>query len=178
MKRAGGFAVVGVVLGIVLPVALGQQTEKDRPSSGLIGTWRLESRVVRQGGKIISDADLGELPVGYLMYDSSGHMAVQLMKRTRSARVECVDATAPANNTLTVNGFQAYFGTFAVDQDRHIVSHHLEGAIASMDVGKTLPRHFEFSDRDKLLLIVPASSPQEREVTLHWSRVIPASRAR
>jgi hypothetical protein len=153
-----------------MSILISQQTRKDISNSGLVGTWRLESRVVRQGGRVVSDADLGESPVGYLMYDSSGHMSVQVMKRTRSAKIECVDKSTPPNNTLTVNGFQAYFGTYAVEEETHTVTHHLEGAVASADVGKRLPRHFELSG-DKLLLIVPASSSEEREVTLHWSRV-------
>jgi hypothetical protein len=170
MKSAMRFALAGMMLGLIVPLVIGQQTGNDVPESELVGTWRLESRVVRQGGKIISDSDLGELPVGYLMYDSTGHMSVQLMKRRRSAKIECSDVPAPQNNTLTVNGFQAYFGTYVVEPKAHTVIHHLEGAIANVDVGKTLPRHFELSG-DKLLIIVPASSSQEREVTLHWSRV-------
>ena len=111
MKQVS-FPVPAIVI-VAASAVLGQQRQNDISMSGLIGAWRLESRVVRQAGKVVSDTDLGELPIGYLMYDASGVMSVQLMKKHRSAAVECGGTlSSPANNTVTVNGFQAYFGTY------------------------------------------------------------------
>jgi hypothetical protein len=139
----------------------------------LVGTWRLVSRVVAQNGKAIQDPTLGDTPTGYLMYDSAGHMAVQLMRQNRPAdSKDCaqVDA-APRNNTQSVNGYDAYFGTYTVDEKNGTVTHHLEGALVKSDIGKDLVRHFEVSE-DKLVLMLTTDSsagPQTR--TLTWERI-------
>jgi len=45
----------------------------------LVGTWRLVSRVVTlEDGTAVQDPGLGKTPSGYLIYDSSGHVAAQL----------------------------------------------------------------------------------------------------
>lgn len=124
-----------------------------------------------QRGQVVQDPNLGEAPVAYLMYDSTGHMAVQLMKLNRSAAVECAQSSAaPSNNTQNVNGYDAYFGAYSVDQKNQTVTHHVEGALAAGDIGKNLIRHFQLSG-DTLILTVPAASPDGRQVTLRWARV-------
>jgi Lipocalin-like domain len=66
------------------------QTKTQADISGgagqLVGTWRLISRVVTlEDGTAVQDPGLGKTPSGYLMYDSSGHMAAQLMRPDRVA---------------------------------------------------------------------------------------------
>lgn len=144
-----------------------------RLQSQLVGTWRLISRVVTKGdGTVVRDAGLGAAPTGYLIYDSSGHVAAQMMKTDRPAVIDCsLSTAAPSNNSQSVNGYDAYFGTYTVDQANHTVTHHLEGALAAADVGKSLVRHFQAS-ADKLALIVHTSSPQGEQIrTLNWERV-------
>ena len=56
----------------------------------LIGTWRLISRVVTlEDGTAVQDPGLGKTPSGYLIYDSSGHMAALLMKPDRPMAIDC-----------------------------------------------------------------------------------------
>ncbi len=56
----------------------------------LVGTWRLISRVVTlEDGTAVQDPGLGKTPTGYLIYDSSGHMAVQLMRLDRPTAIDC-----------------------------------------------------------------------------------------
>ena len=45
----------------------------------LIGTWQLVSRIDRDaGGRIVvADPSLGSDPIGYLIYDDAGRVAVQ-----------------------------------------------------------------------------------------------------
>ena len=139
----------------------------------LIGSWRLVSRIVTQeDGTPIQDPGLGPTPAGYLIYDSSGHMAVQIMRRSRSAAIDCATAaTAPVNNSQALNGYDAYFGTFVVDETRHTVTHHLEGALVATDVGKSLLRGFEVAG-DQLTLSVAIDSPEGKQIrTLKWARV-------
>src|SRR5579872_1600418 len=61
----------------------------------LIGTWRLDSRTIRQrGGSESFDPKYGPHPVGYISYDRTGHMSVQFMRpdRDKSAGVEGYEA--------------------------------------------------------------------------------------
>jgi hypothetical protein len=139
----------------------------------LVGTWRLISRVVTlEDGTTVQDPGLGKTPTGYLIYDSSGHMAAQLMRPDRSMAIDCVTSgPAPSENSQSVNGYDAYFGTYTIDETSHTVTHHLEGALAAADVGKNLVREFQLSG-DKLTIIVRTNSPKEKQIrTLTWKRV-------
>src|SRR5215813_4634706 len=52
----------------------------DKVPAGLVGTWQVVSRIDRDAsGNVIPERSLGSDPLGYLIYDSKGHMAAQLM---------------------------------------------------------------------------------------------------
>jgi hypothetical protein len=140
----------------------------------LVGTWRLTSRVVRlEDGTAVQDQGLGSAPKGYLIYDSSGHMAVQLMRADRAVAMDCrTSGSATSDNSPQVlTGYEAYFGTYTTDETNHTVTHHLEGALAPADVGRNLVRQFQISG-DKLTIVVRTSSPKEKQIrTLTWERV-------
>src|SRR5215831_15533034 len=97
-------------------------------SSSLPGTWLLESRIdVTASGERRPEASLGEDPIALLIYDRSGHFAAQFMKRDRSAIV--TDApTGVTNNTRARGGYDAYFGTYTVDDTANAVTQHLLGS--------------------------------------------------
>lgn len=172
--------------GIVLLFALsagvsGYTQQRTHPTSRgdisgtgeLVGTWRLISRVVAlEDGAAVHDPGLGKTPAGYLIYDSSGHVAGQLMRLDRPMAIDCgTSDSASSNNSQSVNGYDAYFGTYTIDEDSHTVTHHLEGALAAADLGKNLVREFHVSG-DKLIIIVRASLPKEKQIrTLTWERV-------
>ena len=139
----------------------------------LVGTWRLISRVVAmEDGTAVQDPGLGTTPTGYLIYDSSGHMAAQIMRLDRPSGIDCgTSGLAPSNNSQSVNGYDAYFGTYMIDETNHTVTHHLEGALAAADVGKSLVRYFQVSG-DKLTIVVRTKSPKVKQIrTLTWERV-------
>jgi hypothetical protein len=78
---------------------------------------------------------------------------------------------APSNNSQPVNGYDAYFGTYTIDEANHTVTRRLEGALADTDVGKSLVRHFQVT-ADKLAIIAHTSSPQGEQIrTVNWERV-------
>jgi hypothetical protein len=139
----------------------------------LVGTWRLISRVARLEDGTAVQEGLGTTPKGYLMYDSTGHMAVQLSRPDRPAAIDCsTSGSAPSDNSpQLLNGYEAYFGTYTIDETNHTVKHHLEGALASADVGRNLIRQFQVAG-DKLTIVVRTSSPKGRQIrTLTWERV-------
>jgi hypothetical protein len=178
----GNRAALGLLLAISAivwestPQGNAQTKPQDNISDGagqLLGTWRLISRVVTlEDGTAVQDPGLGRTPSGYLIYDSSGHMAAQLMRPDRPLAIDCgTSGPAPSENSQSVNGYDAYFGTYTIDETSHTVTHHLEGALAAADVGKNLVREFQVSG-DKLTIIVRTNSPKEKQVrTLTWERV-------
>jgi len=103
----------------------------------LVGTWELVSRIQRDSsGRVIPDSSLGAAPIGILVYDATGHVAVQLMKRQRRAASCAVTAKADRNNLAQIGGYDAYFGHYEVNPATHTVTHHLEAAIGPGDVGR------------------------------------------
>ena len=169
------FAISTVVSGSTQQKNAHTTSPGDISGSGglLVGTWRLVSRAVTlEDGTAVQDPGLGTTPTGYLIYDSSGHMAAQMMKLDRPTEIDCgTSGAAPRNNSQSVNGYDAYFGEYTIDETNHTVTHHLEGALAAADVGKSLVRHFQVSG-DKLTIFVRTNSPKEIQIrTLTWERV-------
>ena len=169
------FAISAVVSGSTYQRNAHPISPSDISGSGgeLVGTWRLISRVVTsEDGAPVQDPGLGATPTGYLIYDSSGHMSAQIMRLDRPAAIDCGTSDAsPRDNSQSVNGYDAYFGKYSIDETNHTVTHHLEGALAAADVGKSLVRHFQVSG-DKLTIVVRTNSPKEKQIrTLTWERV-------
>ena len=74
----------------------------------LVGTWQLVSRVDRDAaGSVVPEPSLGSDPTGYLIYDSAGHVAVQLMKSHRTGSPCEITAPAQGNNLAQVGGSDA-----------------------------------------------------------------------
>ena len=93
------------------------------------------------------------------------------MKRDRSAVVDDAPA-AGANNSRARGGYDAYFGTYAVNDADATVTQRLLGALSAENVGIVLTRGMTVED-DRLTIEVPTTSPQGEPVvrTLIWKRV-------
>ena len=109
-------------------------------SAALPGTWELLSRVdVTDSGEQRVDPSLGDDPIALLVYDRTGHFAAQFMKHDRSTAIP--DAPASANNNSRAQGgYDAYFGTYSVDDTQGTVTQHLVGALSQENVGDVLTR--------------------------------------
>jgi Lipocalin-like domain len=111
----------------------------------LTGAWHLVSiGEARAGG----NADIK----GTLIYTRDGHMSVQLMYPPSQASL---------SNDYVLNGYEASFGSYEVNEETHTVTHHVQGSITRGLVGKSLPRVYELS---KGQLIIRPAGPDE-----HWS---------
>lgn len=145
----------------------------------LIGSWRLVSRESRrENGEIEGDPGLSTLPLGVLIYDQSGHVAAQLSRRDRTIsmfRDECplaAETKGTPDTAQTVLGYDAYFGTYTVNEKDGIVTHHLEAAIWPGDIGKSIERHFTLSG-DRLSITFNTTTKDGIKVTrnLIWKRM-------
>jgi hypothetical protein len=117
----------------------------------LLGSWHLISRDEQDAdGKIRTRTDA----VGVIMYTSDGHMSVQIMLPEKGE--------AP-NNPVQYQqaGYEAYQGTYSLDEKAHTVTHHVESALVRSLIGKDLTRVYRF---DGKRLILKSSRPDE-----HWT---------
>ena len=141
-------------------------------SATLPGTWQLQSRVdVTASGERRLEPSLGEDPVALLIYDRSGHFAAQFMRRDRSAVIPDGPGGAK-NNSRARGGYDAYFGTYTIDDERATVTQTLLAALSVENVGHVLTRAMEVRD-DTLVIRLETTAADGTEVTrtLTWQRV-------
>lgn len=142
-----------MVVAIAVTVT-GAQAQSHPSSSGnnaLIGAWHLvRIDVPGSDGKLLPSYQ----PKGMLIYTRDGHMSVQLMYPK--------SANAP-DNEYVLGGYEASFGSYDVDEAKHIVTHHVQGSITrDLVVGKNLPRVYQLTGDGHL--IIRSTEPRE-----HWS---------
>lgn len=145
----------------------------------LVGSWSLVSRAsTLANGEVLPDRGLAATPKGLLIYDRTGHVAAQLSRQGRTVEMiseECSEAAKirGTNDTAqTVLGYDAYFGTFTVNEKEGFVVHHLESALFPGDVGKDIKRNFSLSgDRLKLNFNTTTGEGKAVTRTLIWERM-------
>lgn len=122
---------------------------------------------------------LGAAPIGRITYHRSGHMSVQLMRRDRkplprldiqTASIDELRAVLRTVQDGTAGGFVAYMGRYEVQEDRHIVIHHLEGGSSPAFSGQDFERRYELTDKS-LNLSAPPNFDSNKLV---WERVADA----
>lgn len=149
-RLCGMLAVVAALGGVALaqPAAekdAGQGSAREK----LIGAWHLVSMdAPGADGKVTRVTDCK----GTLIYTRDGHMSVQIMYPPSEAGV---------SNDYVLNGYEASFGSYDVNEEAHMVTHHVQGSITRGLVGKDLTRAIQFSDGR---LIIRSTRPDE-----HWS---------
>jgi hypothetical protein len=176
----------GLALALCVPLTTAQTlASKEQTTSvasvraQLIGSWRLISRQSRRAnGALEVDPGLSTVPLGVLIYDQSGHVAAQLSRRDRTVAMvgeEC-EAAATTKGTSdtaqTILGYDAYFGTYTINEQAGTVTHHLEAALWPGDIGKDIVRHFTISG-DHLTITFDTTTREGVKVTriLMWERM-------
>jgi hypothetical protein len=113
----------------------------------LLGTWRLvEFADLDKDGRW--QRRFGETPRGYFVYDATGHVHIQIMKvppLLPFPQANVAQGTPPsAENALAAySAYVAYFGTYTVDAEKHVVTHHVEGSLAPEFTNTDQPRPFK-----------------------------------
>ena len=139
--------VVTVLCLIIIPVFA------QVPESNFVGTWELlliEEKT--DTGDWIRARRFGESrPVGVLMYDGQGNMAVQITTDPRNT-------TRSAERPEFINGYVAYYGTYEINASDSTITHHRRSHV-NADVAKlSVVRYFSFSDDNLTLTVAPAQS--------------------
>jgi hypothetical protein len=112
----------------------------------LIGTWRLvEFADLDKDGKW--QYRFGEHPRGYFVYDVTD-VHIQIMKVPPlvpfpEANIVEGKLPSPEHALAAYAAYVAYFGSYAVDAEMRVVTHHVEGSLAPEFTGTDQPRPFK-----------------------------------
>ncbi len=111
--------------------------------ASLVGTWRIEEITdTDASGKV--NHPYGERPRGYIVYDPTGHVHVQVMRTPAPppfASGNDADGT-DAEIRAAYLGYVAYFGTYHVDARTGTVVHRVEGSLMPGYTATDQPRPF------------------------------------
>jgi hypothetical protein len=142
-------------------------------SAALVGTWELLSREDRtRAGEIRAEPSLGSDPVALLFFDKRGHFAAQFMKRDRGSAPAVELAQSAPNNSRARGGYDAYFGSYSVDDSLGTVTTRLVGALSQENVGQVFTRSMSVIGDELTIRLETASANGEPVVrTLRWGRV-------
>ncbi|HXB68643.1 MAG TPA: lipocalin-like domain-containing protein [Candidatus Acidoferrales bacterium] len=140
-----------------------------------IGVWKLISGVSTDEVTGEVRYPWGKNPVGRLSYDEAGRVYAQLMNPGRQSvggmanrgAATAIAAASADDMREMLTGFNAYFGTFDIDEPSRTVIHHLQSALIPSWVGTDQRRKYEFSGRDQLIMLNTASQADYR---LAWHR--------
>jgi hypothetical protein len=114
-----------------------------------IGTWNLESVVIKQGNTLMYP--FGKDVKGMIFYGEK-YMSVQIMMPIesltdqRKQQLKLKDLA----HTLKTIGYMGYFGTYEIDEANQRIIHKVQGSI-TQNVGEEEIRTYRFED-NKLIL--------------------------
>jgi Lipocalin-like domain len=97
---------------------------------------------------------------GTLMYTRDGRTSVQ---------IQFPESQSSVSNDYILNGYEASFGTYEVNEEARTITRHVEGSITRGLVGKSLTRAYRFSEGR---LTMRSVRPEERWSTT-WERYRP-----
>ncbi|HEY6951576.1 MAG TPA: lipocalin-like domain-containing protein [Bacteroidota bacterium] len=133
-------------------------------ASAILGIWKLKSRGdIDQSGRPRVDPILGPDPLGVLCF-APNYFAAQFMKRDRSGSENTTQPIQGKNNSSAANGYDAYFGTYELDQQRGTLTVQLEGSIAASNIGSSFVRAVRIVG-DELIIQLPTTAPDGTAVT-------------
>ena len=128
-RRVAAIGFILLVVGCGLPGRASTQSPRGAREQ-VVGAWQLESRTVRKAnGEVAVDPVLGQQPTGRLFYDASGNMMLQMMRQQRAQSISVPSNPQDAKNPRIVLGYDAYLGTFQVNEQEGTITHHVEGSL-------------------------------------------------
>jgi hypothetical protein len=149
-------------------------TPKPNPATPFVGTWRVVSAGdVRPDGSLQPFREYGPNPLGYLMYDATGHMCATLANPNHP---RWADPSKPTQAELARAGEAvfAYCGSYEVREKEGRVMHRPEFSSWPAYVGTDQPRNYRF-EGDLLILFgeVTGANGKPSAYRITWQRVSP-----
>ena len=145
-------AIRGTVVCVSLLLVLGGcKAVRADDAAKLVGSWTLVSYEDREAGGT-PVYPYGKAASGLLVYDATGHMAVQIMKTPPpDVASDDWDRFTTQEKVALFDGYVAYFGRFEVDSTRKVVTHLPSADLSRLYVGKREERHYQLT-ADRLVL--------------------------
>jgi hypothetical protein len=120
-------------------------------AAALIGSWKLLSYEDRDPNGA-SVYPYGKAPAGLLIYDATGHMAIQIMTTPPpDVASDDWDLFTVKEKLALYDAYIAYFGRYEVDSGRKIVIHLAEADLSRLYIGRREERHYQLAG-DRLVL--------------------------
>lgn len=135
-----------------------------------VGSWKLVS--------IEGPNQTNGKPVGMIMYDSTGHMSVHIVRGDRPAFPNGRAQATDQERAAAFNTYTAYYGTYTFEPGNRIVIHHLDGSLVPGQIGQDNIRYFELHG-NRLTLSVANDGKGGRlprkDTTTHltWEKIPP-----
>lgn len=110
-------------------VACATEPQPDPQPPSIVGTWRVIRHTPAAGSDSVG-LRFGSTPRGYLVYDATGHVFLQVQDAVTADSVRSRWRDAPDSIVKKLlHGCQAYFGTYRVDSLAQLVTHRIEGEL-------------------------------------------------
>ena len=134
------------LFGLALPAA----PQQGPPAKSIVGAWRLISI---EGNSRLRSIPY-DRPTGMIIYDTAGHVAVQIAAiRDRKPFPNGVAAATLQEKAIAFDSYIAYYGTYTIDAKAGTIIHHLRDSLSPDLRGPDLVRYFEFQSEDRILLL-------------------------
>ena len=148
-------AVAGALSGMAMAQSAPKQSgDGASATEKFVGAWRMAwMEEPGPDGTITRITDRN----GTLMYTRDGRTSVQIQFPLSQSSV---------SNDYVLNGYEASFGTYEVNEEAQTITRHVEGSITRGLVGKRLTRAYRFSDGR---LTMRSVRPEERW-SVTWER--------
>ncbi|HEX7139788.1 MAG TPA: lipocalin-like domain-containing protein [Vicinamibacterales bacterium] len=120
------------------------------PALNLVGTWRLVEFWDQPSPDQPKQFPFGEHPLGYFVYDRSGHVHIQIARNPLLAPMssEELSHASAEELRLTIESYVAYCGTYTVDAERGVVTHHVEADVRRLFTGTDQERPFQMTENE------------------------------
>jgi hypothetical protein len=174
-RRVFGSVIFGGVAGTLVAPKLAMSAVASVPGLPLVGAWRLLDAVT-----VLADGREGYLDgrkgpyTGTIIYTPERIVAVQIASaRTTLDSATPFDRLPDAERLSFLDTYEAYFGTYDVDEAAGIVRHHCEASLDPTGPGLVYERRFSISG-DILTIRTTADknvSSDGHYNRLRWKRV-------
>jgi len=157
---------------------LSAQRDGDRPpdpaagraaNARFAGVWKLVGEETRDatGRTVLAPNDKSGGRFGYIAYDPAGYMAVTLSWPVRPKFAG--RQPTPEEARVAMSTYNSYWGSFAVNEARRVVTHQTFGALSTSFSGSNQERQFTIAG-NRLTLRPPTAANGDQR-TLTWERV-------
>jgi hypothetical protein len=138
-------------------------------SERFVGTWKLVSYENRSGDQVTYP--LGKDPVGYILYNRDGYMAVAIMASKRRRFSSSDPMSVPTEEMVAAaSAYISYCGKYEVTEDK--VIHLVEVSLIPNWAGEKLERFYKFEEDKLMLSTLPMIFDGKQQIGhLTWKRM-------